>query len=115
MNNLPENVREGMDVFDSSNEKIGSVETVRFGDEAAASGESPAGNRDDSLIDNLAEAIWPDDMPEAQRAILLSSGYLVLDADGVFASDRYIQAEQIARVGSDGVYLNVSRGDLAKA
>lgn len=115
MNHLPETIREGMDVFDNANEKIGSVESVRFGDDAAASGENPAGTCDDSLIDTLAEAIWPDDMPEAQRAVLLGGGYLVLDADGIFASDRYIQPEQITRVSADGVYLNVSREGLAKA
>ena len=112
MNQLPKDVREGMEVLDRDGEKIGTVETLRFGDEAAASGEARDGY-EDGLIQNIAEAIWPDDMPEGQRAKLLGSGYLVLDADGIFASDRYIQPEQIDRVGSDGIHLNVSRGDLA--
>lgn len=114
MNKLPETVREGMNVYDRDNDKIGTVETVRFGDEAVARDDSREGYRDDGLIGNLAEAMWPDDMPDAQRAILLSNGYLVLDADGIFASDRYIQPEQIADVMADGIRLNVSRSDLAK-
>ena len=114
MDKLPENVREGMDVKDRDGERIGTVETLRFGDKAVASGDSRDGHRDDSLIDNLAEALWPDDMPEAERARLLSGGYLVLDADGILASDRYITAEQIGSVTGDAVHLNVKRSDLAK-
>lgn len=114
MNELPKNVEEGMNVYDRNKEKIGTVETLRFGDEAAAHGQAPEGFRDHSLIGNLAEAIWPDDMPEGERAILLSEGYMILDADGLMARDRYIRPSQIAAVDSDGVHLAVRRQDLAK-
>lgn len=115
MNKLPENVREGMDVFDSENHKIGTVETMRFGDEAVASGDAPADAGEGGLMDSVAEAIWPDDMPEAERAILLSEGYILLDADGLFASDRYVRPGQISSVTADGIHLSVHRDDLVKA
>lgn len=114
MNELPKNVEEGMNVYDRNNERIGTVETLRFGDEAVARGQAPEGFRDEGLIDKLAEAIWPDDMPEGERTILLSEGYLVLDADGLMAKDRYIRPSQIASVDVDGVHLTVRRQDLAK-
>lgn len=114
MNKLPESIREGMTVYDRSGESIGKVESLRFGDEAVARGDSPEGFRDDSLIDNLVEAIWPDDMPEAERAALLSEGYFVLDAEGLLAKDRYVRAAQIDAVTAEGIRLNVERGGLAK-
>ena len=114
MNKLPENIAEGMDVFDSENDKIGTIEAVKFGDEAQAQGAGDAG-RDSSLIDNLADALWPHEIPEAERAMLLAEGYAVLDADGVLAKDRYIRPDNIASVSDEGVFLNVSRQDLIKA
>lgn len=114
MNKLPENIREGMAVYDRAGNNIGEVESLQFGDEAVARGDSPEGFRDDSLIDNLVEAIWPDDMPEAERAALLSEGYFVLDAEGFMARDRYVRASQIEAVTADGVRLNVERSGLAK-
>lgn len=112
MEKLPETVREGMDVYDRDDERIGTVESLRFGDEAAAEGISPAGMRGNSFIDNLAEAIWPDDMSEQERKILLSEGYLRLDAAGLLEKDRYIRPSQIDAVTADGVRLNVSRDQL---
>lgn len=115
MDQLPRNIRAGMDVFDADNERIGTVEDFRFGEGGAAGGESPATYREDSLIDNLAEAIWPDDIPEVLRERLLQEGYVLLDADGIMQSDRYVLPEQIASASDDRIVLRVKREELIKA
>lgn len=114
MNELPQNVRVGMDVYDSEENHIGTVEELRFGDESAASGANAAGMRDESLVEQFLEALWPDDMPEEERKILLAEGYLVLDAKGILQRDRFIRPGQIESVSEDRVVLNVRKGDLVK-
>jgi hypothetical protein len=45
---------------------------------------------------------------------VLRDGYVHLDASGLFASDRYILPEQIARLTADGIQLNVTEDALIK-
>jgi hypothetical protein len=113
-------VEEGMKVFDRENNEIGKVEYVRFGDddpdtpEVEASGLSDLRDRDDSLVDNIAKAFGADELPEELRSRLLHQGYVRLDANGLFAADRYITPNQIASVSGDGLQLNVTREELIK-
>lgn len=116
-------VREGMDVYDVRENRIGSVRLVRFGEateEEQEMGTGPAtpgaadalNMRNDSIIDNIAEAFDPVDLPEGLREKLLLSGFIRLDTSGLFAADRFITPEQIARVADDNVYLSVERDQL---
>ena len=66
----------------------------------------------DSLV--MAEAFGREEVPEPLRSQLLRDGYLHLDAKGLFASNRYILPEQIARMTADGVQLNVTKDALIK-
>ena len=117
--NLLRDIRDGMDVYDRDQHKIGTVEWVKFGDddpstpevEAVTSSEPP---RRDSLIDNLAEAFAPDQIPEPLRQKLLQQGFVRLDTSGLFASDRYILPDQILSVSDNRVTLNVSKDELVK-
>ena len=70
--------------------------------------------RDDTLIDNIAEAFRVDELPEPIRKRLLHQGFVRLDAAGLFAADRYIMPEQIDSVSGEGLMLNVSRDELIK-
>ena len=120
MPSLPSTVKEGMDVYDADNNHIGKVESFNFGNQdpaqdaepITADGASP--DRDSTLLDNFADALWPDDMPEALRARLSREGYVVLDADGILHKDRYIFPDQIASATADGLVLSVRRDDLVK-
>jgi hypothetical protein len=113
-------VEEGMKVFDRERHEIGKVEFVQFGDddpdtpEVEASGISDLRERNDTLIDNIAEAFHPDDLPEEIKERLLHQGFVRLDADGLFAADRYITPEQIDSVSGDGLMLNVTKDELIK-
>lgn len=118
-------IREGMDIYDVNDDHIGSVDFVHFGAASETQQElgvgpaapAPADNprmREDSIIDNIAEAFQPNEVPEELRERLLVSGYIRMDADGIFASDRFIVPGQIVRVADDNVYLSVKRDQLAK-
>lgn len=114
-------IEEGMKVFDRERHEIGKVEYVQFGDddpetpEVEAAAPNTLRDRDDSLIDNIAEVFAPaDEVPEELREKLLHQGFVRLDAAGLFASDRYITPEQIASVSDDGLMLNVTKDQLIK-
>jgi hypothetical protein len=116
------NVREGMEVYDSNGEKVGSVRTLYFGADSdemrrygAGAATAPNPNmREDSLVEDVAEAIFTDndDLPKEMRQRLVNEGYLRIDTAGLFRSDRFVFAEQIAAVRGDQVHLKVSREDL---
>ena len=115
-----EGIREGMKVLDSARHEIGKVEYVKLVDETAT-GEPVASGLDEdvehpnsTIIDNIAAAFTSDEVPHEVRERLLHDGFVRLDADGLFASDRYILPSQIAGVTSEGVMLNVTKDQLVK-
>lgn len=110
-------VEQGMRVFDRERHEIGKVEWVQFGDDDPETPEVEAGGPsdrrdDDTLLDVIAKAFRTDDLPEEVRARLLHQGFVRIDADGLFAADRYVMPEQIDSVSGDGLMLNVTRDEL---
>lgn len=116
-------VHEGMAVYDADRNRIGEVETVHFG----AAGEStrdqatgpatvaPAdGGYDQPLVDIFASIFSPGEVPDQLAQKLYRTGFIRIDSDGLFASDRYVTPEHITRVDRDGVYLNATRDELIK-
>jgi hypothetical protein len=119
MERLPEQIEVGMKVFDSEHHVIGKVDGLKYPENATAPGVEPATqglvNREDSvLVDAVAEAFGREEVPEPLRSQLLRDGYVHLDAKGLFAKDRYILPEQIARMDADGIQLNVTKDALIK-
>lgn len=121
MEQLPEQIQVGMKVFDSERHEIGKVDGLKFPENAVAPGVEPAtldaaddDRRDDTILDAVAEAFGRDEIPEPLRSQLLRDGYVRLDAKGLFAHDRYILPEQIARLDAEGIQLNVTRDALIK-
>lgn len=112
-------VEQGMRVFDRERHEIGKVEWVQFGDDSPETPEveasGPADQRDDdTLLDVIARSFRTDDLPEEVRARLLHQGFVRIDADGLFAADRYVMPEQIDLVSGDRLMLNVTRDELMK-
>ena len=118
-------IREGMDIYDVNDSHIGSVDFVHFGAASETQrglGTGPATSapaddpkmREDSIIDNIAEAFQPNEVPQELREKLLVSGYIRMDASGIFATDRFIVPDQIVRVADEKVYLSVDRDKLVK-
>lgn len=118
-------VREGMGIYDVRDNHIGRVDFVHFGAASETQqelGTGPATNspaddpqmRRDTIIDNIAEAFHPNEVPEQLENKLLMSGYIRMDADGIFAADRFIAPDQIASVSENKVFLTVNRDQLVK-
>ena len=118
-------IHKGMHVHDMRDQHIGSVAFVHFGAASEAQQElgvgpaSPAradnpNMRQDTLIDNIAEAFNPNEVPQELQDKLLVSGYIRMDTSGLFASDRFVTPDQIATVSGDKVQLSVSRDQLVK-
>lgn len=120
---LLKSIREGMEVHDSQEHKIGTVKQVYFGassDETmnhgagAATAPSPAERRD-TLVDDVARGIFaPDDLPEEIQQRLINEGFVRVDPTGLFKGDRYVLPEQIARVHENHVHLTVALDSLLK-
>jgi hypothetical protein len=117
-------IHKGMAVYDVTDHRIGTVDFVHFGAASETQQElglGPATStkadspdmRRDTIIDNIAEAFHPDEVPQELQEKLLVSGYIRLDA-GLFAADRFIVPEQIASVTGDKVQLSVNKDQLVK-
>src|SRR4051812_8444390 len=83
-------IHKGMAVYDVNDHRIGTVDFVHFGSASETQqelGVGPATNtiadnprmRDDTIIDNIAEAFSPNDVPQELQEKLLVSGYIRLD------------------------------------
>jgi len=109
-----------MDVRDVSGKSIGTVRDVYLGAPESISG-SPGAEPTDQAAElgegtPLASALLPPDpLPREVVERLRQHGFIRIDSAGLFASDRYAAAEQIASVSSDGVRLAVSRDELLAA
>lgn len=121
--NLQSRIEEGMRVYDSRGEEIGSVELVYLGDasneaieqrgQAAVSPDINLGG-DRSIVDNIAGVFAPDELPLELAERLLRDGYVRLDSEGLLAADRYIMPDQISSVSDNSVRLRVSFDELIK-
>jgi hypothetical protein len=121
MQTLPQDIRIGMEVFDSAHDRIGVIDDFRLSDEdPSRAGPETAGvseavrPNDGAFARAIADVFDPDEIPDVLRERMLREGYIRLDADGLFAADRYILPEQIASASGDRITLNVGKSDLVK-
>ena len=117
--NMLRDIHEGMKVYDKARHEIGKVDWVQFGADDPETVEIEAASIDEreddrNLMDFIAEAFRVDELPEEVRARLLQQGFIRIDADGLFAADRYVLPEQISSVAGDALTLNVEKSDLMK-
>jgi hypothetical protein len=108
--------RAGMVVYDSTDQRVGTVRQVHLGDasqEERDRGQAPAtsgreGQQEGGIIENLAELFVPGEaLPAAFRERLVREGYIQIDSPS-FAADRFATPDQIATVGEDRIVLNVA-------
>ena len=109
---LPQRISEGMIVYDSAGQAVGTVQVVYFGgasEEAIQRAlHSEAGEND---ISNL---------PKDLGARLMTQGYVTVDGPDLTGANRYLRPEQIAGVFpeeiegvvKDVVQLRVTRNEL---
>jgi hypothetical protein len=95
-------VREGMRVVDAAGNEVGRVTVVKMGDPGAVTTQGQI------LNEPSLEAEKPHLPPELSER-LLRIGYIKVDRKGLFRSDVYAGADQIAKVDGDTVHLAVDQ------
>jgi hypothetical protein len=114
-------VHEGMEVYDSAEKRVGKVDSVYMGaraDAPAAGGEpalgaGPETTRQDSLIENMAEAFSPD-LPPVLSNRLRHNGFVRVRG-GLLKGDRFALREHVAAVTGDRVLLNIRAEEMVGA
>ena len=104
-------VRQGMDVFDVNEKKIGTVTFVKFADANAV--ETSAEHNDPANLVDVVRGVVAeeDEMPDELESRLLRQGYLRVDG-GMLASDRFAMSNQIALVTEHRVELTIPEEEL---
>ena len=109
-------IEKGMDVYDHEDNKIGTVKSMRMGDENPDTPEVEvshpnrlSSNKLDNLIADIFTASKEELDPELQKR-LLRYGYVRIDS--LLDEPRFVMAEQIQAVSDDRVVLNVSEDVL---
>lgn len=109
---LPQRISEGMIVYDSADQIVGTVQVVYFG-----------GASEEAIQRALHSETGENDLsslPEELGARLMSQGYIVVDGPDLTGANRYIGPEQIKGVFpeeiegvvTDVLQLRVTRDEL---
>lgn len=114
---LPQRIGEGMIVYDSADEAVGTVQVVYFG---GASEEAIQKALHSEPGENNFSPFAADNLPDELTARLMSQGYVLVDGPDLTGAKRYIRAEQIEGVFpieiegvvTDVVQLRVTRDEL---
>ena len=119
MDTLPRDIHVGMDVYDRRHRHIGKVDDLKFPENAEDPDVEPAEldrteERRETILGAVAEAFGKEPIPEPLRSRLLREGYIRIEADGLFAADRFVLPEQIVSASGDEVTLNVDKDELIK-
>ena len=109
---LPQRIAEGMSVYDSAGEIVGTVQVVYFG---GASEEAIERALNSEAGENALSKL-----PKELGARLMSQGYAVVDGPDLNGANRYLRPEQIEGVFpreieglvTDVVELRVTRNEL---
>lgn len=107
-------VQDGMTVFDSAGDKVGTVRAVRMGDPQAATAQGQESGFGGGILGHLAQAFDTDSesVPEAAKERLARLGFLRVDATGLFTGDRYVASDEIVEVRDEAVHLSVPADNL---
>lgn len=115
-------IKEGMKVYTDTNDELGVVEYVKFGDEdlnhpgAETSTSSETGDDSTDIFKALARALVDDDnLPEEVRSRLERYGYLRLDTTQLFESDYYVPFNLISHIEGDKVFIKANKDELVTA
>jgi len=110
--------REGMEVVDSTGDRIGTVDSIKQGDPQAATTAGQTTGASEPFGD-VGDVVFGagdgPDLDEPLRGELLRGGYLKIDGTGWFGSDRYVRADQIADVSGETVTLSVAKDETIEA
>jgi hypothetical protein len=119
---IPQRIYEGMPVYDSQGEVIGTVQVMYYGG-ASEEAIQKMLESEDSPAAGESSAFDADNVPKEMRARFMRGGYILVDGPDLTGVKRYIGPEQIEGVfpqeveGSmkEAVRLRISRAELLSA
>ena len=115
-------VREGMEVYDATGKKVGTVKRVFLGGTAPAGQPGQVtdeaarqGGYDETFWGDIFESFRPSGgLSDEMRLDLERRGFMEVDGEGLFAADRYATPDKIASIGDGRVTLATSGDNLPK-
>lgn len=108
-------VQEGAPVLDSTGAQVGTVEYVKMGDPGAVTTRGQRSGTEGGLLEDLARAFGTRELPRQQAERLLRTGFLKVDAKGLFSRDCYVGADEVAHVTNGTVHLAVTSDEVTRA
>jgi len=116
-------IKEGMTVYNINNDKIGTVDYVKFSDEDSNHpGAETASPSDEPYENNIGviKAVATagsvidenDNIPQVLRARLNHSGYIRVNSSGFFESDYYVSLEKVTSIAGENVHVETTKEDL---
>lgn len=113
-------IKEGMTVYTDTNDKLGTVDYVQFGDEdpnhhgVETATASQAGKSAPTLIEAVGQALTGgnDHLPEEVRANLIRYGYFRLKTGNLFESDYYVPFNLVTDVVGGNIHIQTTKENL---
>ena len=116
-------IKEGMTVVDVDGDDVGKVSHVQMADLNDADNTGAANRRDTGLFDLTPDNARDDDVGILEGFLgggdriterMERSGYVRIDASGIFTGDKYVEPHQVASVEGDTVRLTIDKDDIEK-
>lgn len=112
-------VKEGMDVYDSDENKIGTVEFVQYTDEdyskpgPETASTTPEPTNEFNIFKSFAKALTgEEEIPEEVRRHLERTGYIRLETGNIFESDYYVSLKNVSAIVGNNVHLSTKKDDM---
>jgi len=115
-------IKEGMTVYNTNGDKIGTVEYVKFSDEnpnhpgveTATPAESTEENRLGIIkaVATVVSIAEDDNIPQVLRDRLNHSGYIRMSSTGFFESDYYISLDKVISITGENVQVEATKEEL---
>lgn len=113
MRELMSEIREKMDVYDSTDNNIGHVGFVYVGEQHAEAGEDESPNLDGDSATHIDEENLPSNASDNERHRLVREGYIRIE-NAIFSGASYADATQIDRIEDGSVYLNITQDKVIR-
>ena len=115
---IPREIHKGMTVRDNANQEVGIVNEFRFSENEDTPEIDPADidgtdrPHNLSIIQQFAQALVPNDLPDELRDRLLMEGYVCVHASGPFGGRLFVLPGQILAATDGSLTLSVSKAEL---
>ena len=117
---LPQQISEGMTVYDRNNQVVGTVQVVYFGGASQEAIERALKSEESSDVASAESAFDANEVTQEMRRRMMENGYVLIQGPDLTGASRYLTPEHIEEVFSEevegaftqAVRLRVTRDEL---